>query len=200
MKIVYFHASKFGNGVMVAEEFKKQMAAKRVDVEIHHIREVRPSEVASADLYLFSSPGRFGKPIQGMCRFLQALSLPAGARYAVLTTEAAPKLNKKTGRAPTEDEVVQMGQRVRPVMNGILEGKGLVEVAEDKVHVTKLKGPLEDGWQQKVEDFADNLAASTPSMPAATSRDERTPQSASPNGFIDADCTSYVIDFSASET
>ncbi|HMK98321.1 MAG TPA: hypothetical protein VK425_12290 [Acidimicrobiales bacterium] len=43
MKIVYFHASRFGNGVMVAEEFKRQMAAKRVDVEIHHIREVRPS-------------------------------------------------------------------------------------------------------------------------------------------------------------
>jgi len=157
MKIVYFHASKFGNGVMVAEEFKKQMAAKRVDVEIHHIREVRPSEVASADLYLFSSPGRFGKPIHGMCRFLEALNLPTGTRYAVFTTEAAPKLNKKTGRWPTEDELVQIGQRVRPVMNEILEGKGLIEVAEDKVYVTKLKGPLEEGWQKKVQAFAASL-------------------------------------------
>jgi hypothetical protein len=28
MKIEYFHASRFGNGAMVAEEFNKQMAAK----------------------------------------------------------------------------------------------------------------------------------------------------------------------------
>ena len=45
-------------------------------------------------------------------------------------------------------------QRVRPVMNEILQGKGLAEVAEDKVLVTGLKGPLEQGWQQKVEAFA----------------------------------------------
>ena len=38
-------------------------------------------------------------------------------------------------------------------MNEILQGKGLVEVAEDKVYVTGLKGPLEEGWQHKVEDL-----------------------------------------------
>jgi hypothetical protein len=32
MNIEYFHASKYGNGAMVAEEFKKQMAAKEVTV------------------------------------------------------------------------------------------------------------------------------------------------------------------------
>jgi len=157
MKIEYFHASKFGNGAAVAEEFKTQMAAKDVDVEVHHIRDAQPSELAPADVYLFSSPGRFGKPIRRMRRFLQALSLPAGTRYALLTTEAAPKENKKTGRMPTEEELTQMGQRVRPVMNEILESKGLVEVAEEKLYVTKLKGPLEDGWQGKVEAFATRL-------------------------------------------
>lgn len=160
MKIEYLHASKYGNGAMVAEEFKKAMAGKGLEVEIHHIREVSPSQVAPAELYVFSSPGRFGKPIRGMRRFLEALSLPSGTRYAVLTTEAAPKLNKKTGKMPTEEELVQMGQRVRPVMTEILEAKGLVEVAEDKVYVTKLKGPLEDGWQRKVEEFANRLSGS----------------------------------------
>jgi hypothetical protein len=157
MKIEYCHASRFGNGATVAEEFKEQMAAKDVEVETHHIHDMSPSELAPADLYLFSSPGRFGKPIRQMRQFLQALSLPAGTRYALLTTEAAPKPNKRTGRMPTEEELVQMGQRVRPVMNEILESKGLVEVAEDKVYVTKLKGPLEDGWRRKVDGFASRL-------------------------------------------
>ena len=31
--------------------------------------------------------------------------------------------------------------------------RGLVEVAEESVPVTGLKGPLEQGWQQKVEAF-----------------------------------------------
>ena len=38
-------------------------------------------------------------------------------------------------------------------MNDVLQGKGLVEVAEGTVRVTEIKGPLEEGWQHKVEAF-----------------------------------------------
>jgi hypothetical protein len=152
MRIEYFHASKFGNGAMVAEEFTRQMAAKGVTVGVQHIREARPDRLPTADLYLFSSPGRMGKPIGGMRRFLKKLRLPAGTRYAILTTEMAPQPDK-TGRIPTEEELARW-QRVRPIMNELLQGAGLVKVAEDKVHVTGLKGPLEEGWQQKVAAFA----------------------------------------------
>ena len=151
MKIEYLHASKYGNGAMVAEEFSRQMAAKGVVVNVHHIREARPKELPSADLYLFSSPGRFGRPIGGMRRFLRKVTLPAGTKYAILTTEAAAHPDK-TGHVPA-DEAMAKGQRVRPVMNEILQGKGLVEVAEGTVRVTEIKGPLEEGWQHKVETF-----------------------------------------------
>jgi len=152
MKIEYFHASKHGNGAMVAEEFRKGMVAGGATVNVHHIREVRPTELPPADLYLFSSPGRLGKPIRGMRRFVEHVSLPSGTRYALLTTEAAPKPNKKTGQMPTEQELAKW-QRVRPIMTEILHGKGLVEVAEACVYVTKLTGPLEEGWQEKVKAF-----------------------------------------------
>ena len=153
MRIEYLHASKYGNGAMVAEEFDKQLAAKGVTVNVHHIREARPDRLPTADLYLFSSPGRMGKPIGGMRRFLKKLRLPAGTKYAILTTEMAPQPDKKTGRIPTEEELARW-QRVRPIMNEFLQGAGLVKVAEDKVLVTGLKGPLEEGWQKKVEAFA----------------------------------------------
>ena len=153
MKIEYVHASKFGNGAKVAEEFSRQMATKGVTVDVHHIRDARPGQLPPADLYLFSSPGRIGKPIGGMRRFLKKVGLPAGTKYAVLTTEAAPRPDHKTGKMPTEEELARY-QRVRPIMNEILQGKGLVEVAEDKILVTGVKGPLEDGWQQKVAAFA----------------------------------------------
>jgi hypothetical protein len=156
MKIEYFHASKFGNGAKVAEEFRKDMAARGVEVSVHHVQDAKPKELPPADLYLFSSPGRMGKPIKGMRKFLKAVQLPAGTRYGILTTEMAPQPDKKTGRIPTEEEICRF-QKVRPIMNEVLQGKGLVAVAEDKVYVTDLKGPLEDGWQQKVDAFASRV-------------------------------------------
>lgn len=156
MKIEYLHASKYGNGARVAQEFRRQMADKGVAVDVHHIRDMRPGELPPADLYLFSSPGRVGRPIGSMRRFLKKVGLPGGTEYAILTTEAAPRPDKKTGQVPTEEERARW-QRVRPIMNEILQGKGLVEVTEDKILVTGIKGPLEEGWQQKVAAFASRI-------------------------------------------
>ena len=156
MRIEYFHASKYGNGAMVAEEFKKRMAAKGVTVNVQHVKDAKPKEVPPADLYLFSSPGRMGKPIGDMRRFLKKVNLPPGTTCAILTTELAPQPDKRTGRMPTEEEQAKW-QRVIPVMNEILQEKGLVKVAGGKILVTGLKGPLEEGWQMKVEGFASQI-------------------------------------------
>jgi len=158
MKIEYFHASKYGNGVKVAEEFKRLMAAKGVTVDVHHIRDARPKELSTADLYVFSSPGRVGKPIGSMRRFLKKAQLQPGTKYAVLTTEGAPRPNKKTGKMPTEEEIAKW-ERVRPIMNELLQAKGMKKVAEGHVLVTGMKGPLEEGWQKKVEAFAAQILA-----------------------------------------
>ena len=157
MTIEYLHASKFGNGLRVAEEFKNAMETRGIPVNVRHIGQADPTDLQPGVLYVFSSPGRFGRPIRGMRRFLKEVQLPAGTRYALLTTEMQPQPDKKTGRMPTEEEICK-AQRVRPIMNELLQAKGLVEVAEDKVYVTGLKGPLEDGWEEKVIMFAAGVA------------------------------------------
>jgi multimeric flavodoxin WrbA len=159
MKIEYFHASVYGNGAMVAEEFKKKMAEKGITVNVHHINDTKPKEIPNADMYIFSSPGRFGKPIKDMRRFLNDLILPTGTKYAILTTEPAPQPNKKTGKMPTEEEIGAY-QHVIPIMNELLKEKGLAKVTEIKVFVLGLKGPLEVGWQKKVEVFATAILTS----------------------------------------
>ena len=156
MKIEYFHASKYGNGATVAEEFKRQMAARGITVNVRHIREAKPKEMPPADLYLFSSPGRLGKPIGAMRRFLRRANLPPAAKYAILTTEM-----------PTPEERSKW-QRVIPIMNEILQEKGLVRVAEGTILVAGLKGPLEEGWQKKVEAFASRVLG-TPASETGTS-------------------------------
>ena len=156
MKIEYFHASKYGNGAKVAEEFKRQMVAKGVIVNVRHIRDAKPKEIPAADLYLLSSPGRMGKPTWGMRRFLKKAKLPSGTKYAILTTESAPQPDKKTGQMPTEEEQARW-HRIIPIMNEILQEKGLIKVANGKILVAGLKGPLEEGWQKKVEVFASQI-------------------------------------------
>jgi hypothetical protein len=156
-RIEYVHASKFGNGAQVATEFQRAMVDRGVDVAIHHVREVSPKALAPADLYVFSSPGRLGRPIRSIRRFLKALELAEGTPYALLTTEMQPRPDKKTGLMPNEEEIRASGQKVRPIMNELLEGKGLDKVGEEWVYVTGLKGPLAEGWQSKVDAFADRL-------------------------------------------
>lgn len=158
MKIEYYHASRFGNGAMVAEEFRKLMAANGVTVDVTHIRNARPKELLGADLYVFSSPGRFGKPIGSMRRFLKLAHLLPGTRYAILTTEAPPQSDRRTGEVPPEEQLAkfEIAQRVRPILNELLQAKGMRKIAEGRVLVNpnSLKGPLQEGWQREVEAFA----------------------------------------------
>lgn len=155
-KIEYYHASVYGNGAMVAEEFQRYMAGNGIEVSVHHIDDEGPDQAGPADLYVLSTPGRFGKPIKGMRKFLSGLELPEGARCAVLTTEPAPQPDKRTGKMPGESEIGKC-QYVLPIMIESLRGKGTAVIASTKVYVTGLKGPLEAGWQDKVRNFADSL-------------------------------------------
>lgn len=151
MRIEYYHASKWGNGEKVAKEFKKQMEAKGAKVNVHHVKESKAKEIPSADLYVFSSPGRMGGPRWCMKRFMKKAELPKGTRYAILTTEGAPKPDPKTGKMPDPNEI-EKWQRVIPKMAAILDKRGFVKVTEGKVLVMDMKGPLEEGWEKKVEE------------------------------------------------
>jgi hypothetical protein len=157
MKIEYFHASKYGNGAMVAEEFKRQMAARGVMVNVQHVRNARSQEMPPADLYIFSSPGRFGKPIGDMQHFLKKARLTKGMKYAVLATEMAPN-PAIANRKPDEEEIGPC-QRIIPLISQYLQDKGLIKVAETKIFVTGFKGPLEKDWQKTVDDFISNILA-----------------------------------------
>ena len=160
MQIEYYHASKYGNGITVAKEFKEQMAARGVIVNVCHVKDVKPKEIPPADLYLFSSPGRFGKPIGDMQHFLKKADFPKGGRYAVIVTELCPRPKLNMERMPSEENTGKC-QRVLPIMNQTLQSKGLIKIAEDKIFVTGIKGPLEEGWQKEVEAFVSRIPALT---------------------------------------
>ncbi|HTG48758.1 MAG TPA: hypothetical protein VK646_13995 [Actinomycetota bacterium] len=159
MRIEYLHASRFGNGAEVAEEFRRLMANRGVEVHVHHVHAIDPRALPPADVYVFSSPGRMGGPIRAVRRLLRELTLPAGTRYALLSTELT---DWPARQADGEVEPVEVSRyrNVRPYMHAVLREKGLVDVAEAVVHVKDVRGPLEDGWERIVASFADRILAS----------------------------------------
>jgi flavodoxin len=162
IKIELYHASKFGNGAKVAEELRRVMETKVHQVNVHHIKESKPKELPLADLYVFGSPTRFGGPLGSMRRFIKKVSLPSGTKYAIFATHGDAVPNKKTGLMPTEEELNRWRKTI-PILDEILKEKGLVKVA-DKIFLVSaetMKGPLKDGWQGKVEEFATTILGSS---------------------------------------
>ncbi|HEY3421469.1 MAG TPA: flavodoxin family protein [Methanomassiliicoccales archaeon] len=160
MKVEVYHASRFGNGERVADEIKRLLQARGNEVDVHHIKEVSPKDVPPADLYVFGSPTRFGKAPGGVVRFMKKIEPQPGARYAVFGTFGATIPDKKTGRMPSEEEMEKL-RRTIPMLDEQLSGKGMVKVAEMKAFVNPetLKGPLEEGWQKRVEAFVAQILA-----------------------------------------
>jgi flavodoxin len=159
MKIELYHASKFGNGERVARELKRVLEAKGHQVNLHHVKDAKPKELPAADLYIFGSPTRIGKPIGSMRRFIKKVSLPPKTKYAVFATHGEDAPDKKTGKMPTEAEM-ERWRRTIPIMDEVLKGKGLVKIADNKFFVSaeSLKGPLVEGWEEKVKEFAEKIA------------------------------------------
>jgi len=156
VRVEIIHASKYGNGKMVAIEIQRLMASKGHQASVHDHREARPRELPPADLYIFGTPARIGKPLGSMRRFIKKVELPEGTRYALFATHGAPQPNKKTGELPSPEEQERWYTSI-PVLTEILSSKGLVKVADMRVFVKDLKGPLEDDWQAKVGSFVEQI-------------------------------------------
>ncbi len=156
MHVEIFHASKFGNGEQVAKELQKVLVSRGAEAEVHHIRDVNPKKLPSADLYVFSSPTRIGKPLRGARRFAAKVRLPAETKYAFFATHGAPRPDKRTGRMPTSEEMAKW-QRTTSVMEETFDSIGLIKMADMTFYVTGIRGPLEEGWRSKVASFADRI-------------------------------------------
>ncbi len=157
VKVEIFHASKYGNGEKVVAYLQGLLVVKGHEANYRHIRDAKPKEVPAADLYVFCAPTRLGKPIGKMRKFLRKARLPEGAKYALIATHGEPVPDKKTGKMPTPEEIEKYQQNL-PAMEAILKEKGANKVADVKVYVQNtMKGPLADGWEKTVEEFAAKL-------------------------------------------
>ena len=73
MKIFIAYESKYGNGKKCVEQLQDIISNKGHNVESHSVREIKPTSLPQADLYIFSSPTQIGRPARKMRKFLPHL-------------------------------------------------------------------------------------------------------------------------------
>ena len=148
---------------LVPTLFSLTMDAKGVVADVHHIRERKPAELPPADLYLFSSPGRMGKPI--------------GSRDAVHPNDHVNRGQSSNDVIPTALHVScaeEVARRLLPALEHLHEA--LAERSRAFDHVVKIGrthlqdatpvrlGQVFSGFAQQVQNGAVRLQESIKSL------------------------------------
>ena len=142
IKVCIAYESKYGNGKKCMEYLQNVMNKKGHDVELFSIREKGPTAIPSADLYVFSSPTQIGSPAGKMKKFLKKLQIPQeGAKYALVTTCMSPPNTKCLQKM----EKLLSTKEISKISDGLM------------IKVTGMNGPLDSGYEEKIETFADNI-------------------------------------------
>jgi multimeric flavodoxin WrbA len=138
MNICIAYESKYGNGKKCVEYLHKIINEKGHNSEVFSIRDIRPDSIPEADLYVFSSPTHIGQPARKMKKFLKKIVIQQdGVKYALMATHLDPE-------ASTLDK-----------MDVFIEPKNMIKITNGlKIKVKGMKGPLEDGFEEKIETFA----------------------------------------------
>ena len=144
MKISIFYESRFGNGKLLSEGLKKFLNDKGAEAEAYSIYEKDLQNIGTADFYIFSSPMRMFLFPLNMRSFISRFKPPKkGTRYALMTTYLNPSV------------------KALAVMKKLLDKKGMIKISMDfKVKVLDIKGPLESGYENSLEEFAGEIIES----------------------------------------
>jgi flavodoxin len=145
-KISISYLSKYGNGKMAIERLRDFLLEDGHDVSTHSVTDITPDQIPMSDLYVFSTSVHAGKPPGKMRKFVGKLSRDGG-KYALVVTHL-PQPEEKPRWKKTEG-----------IMNDALQSAGLTSVFEClSLEVKGIKGPLEDGWENKMKDLAESIS------------------------------------------
>jgi len=113
-------------------------------VQLMSIHEMKPHLLPESDLYIFSAPNAFGKIVRSMRKFLEKIEIKnSSARYLLVNTCLNPTSSQDRGLEQMEE---------------ILREKNITKLFEGlKLKVMAMKGPLEPGYEQKLDDLANRI-------------------------------------------
>ena len=144
MKISIMYESKYGNGKEAMMRLESILQKKGYSVQHQSIHEIKPHNLPEADVYVFSAPNAFGKINRSMRKFLEKMEIKnQNIRYVLVNTCLNPSSSQDKGLEQMEE---------------ILREKNIMKLTEGlKLKVMGIKGPLEAGYEKKLEELADKI-------------------------------------------
>ncbi len=147
MNISIIYESKYGNGKQAMTYFGNCLKKKGHAVQLMSIHEIKPHMLPESDLYIFSAPNAFGKVVRSMRKFLEKIEIKnPSAHYILVNTCLNPSSSEDKGLEQMEE---------------ILREKNTTKLSEGlKLRVMAMKGPLESGYEKKLDDLAKTIQSS----------------------------------------
>ena len=144
MNISIIYESKYGNGKQAMMYLENILRKKGYTVQLVSTHEVKPHSLPEADLYIFSAPNAFGKIVRSMRKFLEKIEIKnSSVHYILVNTCLDPSSSIDRGLEQMEE---------------ILSGKNISKLSEGlKLKVMAIKGPLESGYEKKLDTLAQTI-------------------------------------------
>ena len=144
-KVVISYLSKYGNGKRAMEYLGSLLLNKGHEVEIFSMSESKSNQLPPSDIYVFSTSVHMGKPPRKARGFVKKFT--GGGKYALVVTHAS----EPEGHKYSPTQTVEM-------MTELLKESGLTPACEPLlIRVQDMKGPLENGWEDKVNSLAESI-------------------------------------------
>lgn len=144
MKVCILYDSKYGNGKTCMEHLGSLIKNNGHEVDIFSVKEIKPSSIPEAGLYVFSAPTHFGDVSKKMKGFIKKIDGKDGKKYLVINTCLAPE-NVKENKATDTMEM-------------ILEEKGMKKAIESvRIKVEGLKGPADNNSHNQLKELAEEI-------------------------------------------
>lgn len=147
MNISIIYESKYGNGKQAMTYLGNLLKNKGYTVQMMSIHEIKPHILPESDLYIFSAPNAFGKIVRSMRKFLEKIEIKnSSAQYIIVNTCLNPTSNQDKGLEQMEE---------------ILQTKNISRLSDGvKLKVIAIKGPLEVGYEKKLDTLAERIQSS----------------------------------------
>jgi flavorubredoxin len=147
MNISIIYESKYGNGKEAMTYLDTILKNKGYSVQIMSIHDVNPRLLPESNLYIFSAPNAFGKIVRSMRKFLDKMEIKnSNAQYILINTCLDPVSFQDEGLEQMEEILIK--KKISKLSDGL------------KLKVMTIKGPLESGYEKKLDEIAKTVQSS----------------------------------------
>lgn len=155
MKVLLIYDSVYGNTEKVARAIGNALSAQ-ADATILHVGEVRPENLAGADLLIVGSPTQAFRPLPAVKKWLESIPQNGlkGMKVAAFDTRIAPE---DTNSRVLPVMVRIFGYAAKPIADNLVKKGGKLAVPPEGFYVEGTEGPLKAGELDRATSWGAHL-------------------------------------------